>query len=112
MHIEVIREKADMKNKDIEKLLKSHAGDVVIVNGKWKCKFSGNTCSKWIQSMNSPSQYSAIYVDVVEDDNTMLDGCITILKDDTLADKLYGFLYLKKPMSEKWEKMVNIVMYD
>ena len=98
-----------MKSKDIEKLLKIQAGDVVVINNKWKCKFSGNTFGKWIQSMNSPAQYSTICVDVVEDDNTMLDGCIAILKDEALTDKHYGFLYLKKPMSEKWEKMVNVV---
>ena len=98
-----------MKNKDVEKLLKAQAGDIAVVNGKWKCKFSGNTSSKWTQSMNSPSQYSTIYVDVVEDDNTMLDGCIIVLKDEALTDKQYGFLYLKKPTSEKWEKMVNVI---
>ena len=98
---------ADMKNIDIKKLLEAHAGDVVVVNNRWKCKFSGYMFNGWSKSKNSPSYYIDIYVDVVED-NTLLNGCISIFKDEALTDKYYGFLYLKKPMSEKWEKMFNI----
>lgn len=97
-----------MKNKDVEKLLKAYAGDIAVVNGKWKCKFSGLTFNGWKNDNNSPSQDNEAYVNVVGEGNDMLDGCIVVHRDEKLADKLYAFLYLKKPMDEKWAKMLNV----
>lgn len=97
--------------KDIKKLLGMKADDVVVINNYWRCKFSGLSFSGWKQDINSPSLVSESFV-TINDNGNNIDGCISILKDDSLNDSLYAMLYIKEPFAEKWEKMLNVISIE